>query len=67
MLIGPTIHTDNFYPCSNFVMAIRVLESRLEQLSVTDENEPPVGGSAYHKTKVGQPKFGQNSPETKFA
>lgn len=34
-------------------MAIRVLESRLEQLSVTDENEPPIGSSLYHKSKVG--------------
>ena len=35
-------------------MAIRAIESRFEQMSVNDENEPPVnGGSIYHKSKVG--------------
>lgn len=34
-------------------MAIRAIESRFEQMSVNDENEPPVnGGSIYHKSKV---------------
>ena len=33
-------------------MAIRLLESRLEQLSVNDENEPVNGGAVYQKSKV---------------
>lgn len=36
----------------NFSMAIRDLESRIEQLSVTDENESPSDSSLYHKSKV---------------
>ena len=35
-------------------MAIRAIESRFEQMSVNDENEPPInGGVIYHKSKVG--------------
>ena len=34
-------------------MAIRAIESRFEQLSVTDENEPVNGGGIFHKSKVG--------------
>lgn len=33
-------------------MAIRAIESRLEQLSVNDENEPSNGGILYQKSKV---------------
>lgn len=33
-------------------MAIRALESRLERMSVNDENEPTNGGSMYQKPKV---------------
>ncbi len=33
-------------------MAIRAIESRFEQLSVTDENEPVNGGGILHKSKV---------------
>lgn len=33
-------------------MAIRAIESRFEQLSVTDENEPVNGGGIFHKSKV---------------
>lgn len=34
-------------------MAIRAIESRFEQMSVNDENEPPInGGVIYHKSKV---------------
>lgn len=33
-------------------MAIRALESRLERMSVNDENEPTNGGSIYQKPKV---------------
>ena len=33
-------------------MAIRMLESRLETLTVNDENEPRNGGPAYSKAKV---------------
>ena len=33
-------------------MAIRAIESRFEQLSVTDENEPANGGAIFHKPKV---------------
>lgn len=33
-------------------MAIRAIESRFEQLSVTDENEPVNGGGTFHKSKV---------------
>ena len=33
-------------------MAIRALESRLERMSVNDENEPMNGGSMYLKPKV---------------
>ena len=33
-------------------MAIRALESRLERMSVNDENEPVNGGSMYLKPKV---------------
>ena len=34
-------------------MAIRAIESRFEQMSVNDENEPPVnGGIVYHKSKA---------------
>ncbi|KAF6234643.1 hypothetical protein HO173_007269 [Letharia columbiana] len=32
-------------------MAIRAIESRFEQLSVTDENEPVNGGGTFHKSK----------------
>ena len=34
-------------------MAIRAIESRFEQLSVTDENEQINGGDIFHKPKVG--------------
>ena len=35
------------------VMAVRLLESRFESLTVNDENEPPVNnGPIYHKSKV---------------
>ena len=33
-------------------MAIRAIESRFEQLSVTDENEPVNRGGIFHKSKV---------------
>ena len=33
-------------------MAIRTIESRLEQLSVNDENEPSNGGNRYQKSQV---------------
>ena len=33
-------------------MAIRTIESRFEQLSVNDENEPVNGGGIFHKPKV---------------
>lgn len=34
-------------------MAVRLLESRFETLTVNDENEPPANnGSTYHKSKV---------------
>ena len=33
-------------------MAIRAIESRFEQLTVTDENEPVNGGGIFHKSKV---------------
>lgn len=33
-------------------MAIRVIESRLEALSVSDENEPPIGAIAHKSSKV---------------
>ena len=35
------------------MMAIRAIESRFEQLSVTDENEQVNGGGIFHKPKVG--------------
>ena len=39
-------------------MAIRAVESRFEQMTVNDENEPPVnGGSIYHKSKVRLDEF----------
>ena len=34
-------------------MAIRTIESRLERMSVNDENEPANGGNMYPKPKVG--------------
>ena len=34
-------------------MAIRLLESRLECMTVNDENETVNGGPTYHKSKVG--------------
>ncbi|MCJ1395934.1 spindle assembly checkpoint kinase [Xylographa bjoerkii] len=34
-------------------MAIRLLESRLESMTVNDENESVSGGQIYHKSKVG--------------
>ena len=37
-------------------MAIRALESRLERMSVNDENEPVNGGPSYQKPKVTPPK-----------
>lgn len=33
-------------------MAIRVIESRLEALSVSDENEQPIGANAHKSSKV---------------
>ena len=33
-------------------MAVKALESRLERMSVNDENEPVNGGSMYLKPKV---------------
>lgn len=33
-------------------MAIRAIESRLEALSVSDENEPPPGANAHKSSKV---------------
>lgn len=33
-------------------MAIRVIESRLEALSVSDENELPTGANAHKSSKV---------------
>lgn len=39
-------------PLHPFTMAIRAIESRFEQMSVTDENEPVNGGGIFHKSKV---------------
>ncbi len=33
-------------------MAVRAIESRLERMSVNDENEPANGGGVFHKSKV---------------
>ena len=41
-------------------MAIRTIESRLECLSVNDENEQPNAGGIYQKSKVGLPRVGDN-------
>jgi len=38
---------------ATFAMAVRLLESRFESLTVNDENEPPANnGPTYHKSKV---------------
>lgn len=37
---------------SRINMAIRVIESRLEALSVSDEHEPPIGANAHKSSKV---------------
>ena len=48
-------------------MAIRAIESRFEQLSVSDENEQANGDGVFHKPKVGgNPESSLIASLTKF-